>query len=78
MNLLALIGGGKGKGDSSKEESPLPKPTSDSPARAYAREAFSAVKDDDEAGFVDAFTSAVEACVKKCKASKETDADEEA
>ncbi len=31
----------------------------------YAREAFSALKDDDVEGFVSAFTSAVKACVAK-------------
>ena len=47
---------------------PKDKPQGDSDEsaeRTYAREAFSAFKDDDEDGFVDAFLGAVKACVKK-------------
>lgn len=36
--------------------------------RTYAREAFTAIKDDDEEGFVSAFLGAVRACAKKTKA----------
>jgi hypothetical protein len=66
MNLLALIGGkaksspddmGGMSGDSGGDDS-----SNDKPERMYAREAFQAVKDDDEAGFVEAFLGAVKAC----------------
>ncbi len=66
MNLIALLGGGKGKGADPKGKAPMPEPD-DSADRTYAKEAFSAIKDDDEAGFVDAFTSAVKACMKGYK-----------
>lgn len=57
--ILALavpkkVGEGKGKKESGE--------------RAYAKEAYMALKDDDEEGFVEAFTSAIEACVKRAKA----------
>jgi hypothetical protein len=58
-DILALLGGSK------------PKPEEASPskgggvAREYAREAFSALRDDDEEGFISAFLGAVKACGKK-------------
>ena len=47
--------------------------------RTYAKEAYGAMKDGDEDGFVEAFLGAVNACVKKAKAGdyKEPDADDE-
>ncbi len=50
------------------------KPEAKDPARDYAREAFSALKDDDEDGFIDAFLGAVRACKSKMS---EPDADDE-
>jgi len=59
--LLLALGGPKskpkGKGDDDAE-------------RTYAKEAYAALKDDDEDGFVEAFTSAVKACVKKAEAEE--------
>ena len=75
MNLIALLGGGK-KGGSSKGGSPEPAMDDESSERTYAREAFSALKDDDEDGFVEAFTSAVRACVKNYQDTAEPDADD--
>ncbi len=78
MNLLALLSGGKGKGGDSKGSPPDSGPD-ESPERMYAKEAFSAVKDDDEDGFIEAFTSAIQACMKKkYKDSDEPDADDDA
>jgi hypothetical protein len=54
--LLALA---KGKGGEDDE--------SESPERSYAKEAFTALQDGDEEGFVEAFISAVRACSKKSK-----------
>lgn len=64
-DILALLGGAK------------PKPEEASPskgggvARAYAREAFSALQDDDEEGFISAFLGAVKACGKKAASADE-------
>jgi hypothetical protein len=48
--------------------------------KEFAREAFAALQEDDEEGFVSAFLSAVRACSRKSKAggygSEEEDADE--
>ena len=54
--LLIALGKQKG-GSSSKDKA--------SPLRAYAREAFGAIKEDDEDGFVEAFLAAVNACKSK-------------
>lgn len=57
--LAIVIGSGKPKGEPEHdaEES--------GEEDAFAKEAFAAIKDDDEAGFISAFKSAVEACVAK-------------
>lgn len=47
------------------------------PERDYAREAFSALKDDDEDGFVEAFISAVRACKGGTYGEDDEDGDEE-
>lgn len=65
-----MIALGKGKADDDSEES-----APANPASAYAKEAFSALKDDDEAGFVAAFLGAVKAC--KAKSYETEDEDEE-
>ncbi len=78
MNLLALLGGGKDKA----KPSPLDNadaPSDGGPEDTYAREAFSALKDDDEEGFVTALLGAVRACKKKDYAAEdptEPDADD--
>jgi hypothetical protein len=64
--LALLIGKPDGKPDDEAE----------SAERSYAREAFSAMKDDDEEGFVEAFLGAVRACKSKAK-SDEYEDDEE-
>jgi hypothetical protein len=61
-SLLMLLGKGKGEDSEPSEDD-----SESSPERSYAREAFSALKDDDEEGFVEAFISAVRACSKKSK-----------
>lgn len=61
---MLLMGKPKDTGEESDEEE---SPESSGPERTYAREAFSALKDDDEEGFVEAFLGAVRAC----KSSKE-------
>lgn len=58
--LLALLGGGKPKMEPAGD-------TSEGPERTFARDAFAALKDDDEEGFIDAFIAAVKACTKKAK-----------
>lgn len=65
-----MIALGRGKADDDSEESETP----DS-ASAYAKEAFSALKDDDEDGFVAAFLGAVKAC--KAESYEADDEDEE-
>lgn len=73
MNLLALIGGGKLQAKPKSSSGDMGGPddagtdasggaSDDKPERMYAREAFQALKDDDEAGFVEAFLGAVRAC----------------
>jgi hypothetical protein len=62
---LALLMGGKPEGEKAD------------PARDYAREAFSALKDDDEEGFVEAFLGAVRACKAKAKKPMPMHDDEE-
>lgn len=57
--LLAILGKGKPE-ESSKGGA----------ERTYAKEAFSAVQDGDEEGFIEAFVSAVRACVKKEESSE--------
>ena len=49
---------------------PKEKSGGDDAERTYAKEAFAALKDDDEKGFVEAFTSAVKACVAKAEAEE--------
>ena len=65
---LILAARPKGKGASAdKPEAPAPKgeePAADSSSEdAYAREAFTALRDGDQDGFVQAFKGAVRACV---------------
>lgn len=70
-SILALLAKPKPGADEDMEPEEGPETT-------YAREAFSALKDDDEQGFVDAFLSAVRACSKKSKAGGyEDDADDD-
>ena len=75
--MLLMGKGAKGsKGEAGSEDAA----TSEGPERSYAREAFSALKDDDEEGFIDAFLGAVRACGKKPAKAEEGDdyeADEE-
>lgn len=71
--ILALLGGGKPSGDKMEME----KASSDGPERTYAREAFSALQDGDEEGFVEAFISAVEACSRKAKSGGYDDEEED-
>lgn len=44
--------------------------------RMYAQEAFTALKDDDQEGFIEAFIGAVKACVAKAKDDGYGDDDE--
>ncbi len=60
--LLMLLG--KPKAGASKD-APAVAPSEEGPELEYAREAFSALKDGDEEGFVEAFISAVKACASK-------------
>jgi hypothetical protein len=62
MKGLMLLMGKGAKGP--KEEEPEEAAESEGPERTYAREAFSALKDDDEEGFIEAFLGAVRACSK--------------
>ncbi len=72
MNLLALLGGGKGKAETSPDDDADDLPSKGGSADAYAREAFSALKDDDEEGFVSALLA-----LKSCgSASSEPDDDD--
>lgn len=71
--LMLLMGKGKPRGD--EESAPASEPT-ESTERSYAREAFTALKDDDEDGFVEAFLGAVRAC--KAKPEAAYDDEEEA
>lgn len=73
-----LVGKPKGKPDAEPEgEEP-----SASAEQSYAREAFAALQDDDEEGFVTAFLGAVRACSGKSKAGgyeeKDDDSDDAA
>jgi hypothetical protein len=69
--LLALLGGG---GKPALEEKAA---ASEGPEKTFARDAFSALKDDDEEGFVEAFIAAVKACTKKSTAGGYEDETEE-
>lgn len=66
-----MIALGKGKAEDSEPD--MGSEDSGGSASAYAKEAFSALKDDDEAGFVAAFLGAVKAC----KAEPYSDDEEE-
>lgn len=57
-----MIALGKGKADSEEEPS-SPSMEHSGPEYAFAKEAFSALKDDDEEGFTEAFLGAVKACI---------------
>jgi hypothetical protein len=70
-NILALLSGGKSKGGGSMGGMGDKKPAR--PEEDMARDAFAALKDDDEEGFVQAFLGAVEAC----KSSDYDDEDQE-
>lgn len=65
IGLLLPVAKAKGKG--AKSEDDAPEPEADSSERAFAKEAFSAVQDDDEEGFVEAFIAAVKACSSKAR-----------
>ena len=67
--LLAILG--KPKAPTLEEKSPSG--GGGGLEREYAREAFSALRDDDEEGFISAFLGAVKACVRKSGASEYED-----
>ncbi len=73
--LLALLGKPSASDDSAST------PDKGGAERAAAKEAFSALQDGDEEGFVEAFIDAVKACVKKSKgggyAAPEVESDDE-
>lgn len=64
--LIALLGK---PSKSEDEEEPVESASTGSVEKEFAREAFAALKDDDEEGFVSAFLSAVRSCAKKGSAS---------
>ncbi len=71
--ILALLGKvrpaeGESSGLPSKGGS-----SGDSPERMYAREAFGALKDDDEEGYIEALISTIKACTKKAEADEYED-----
>lgn len=75
MKGLAILLGVKKKGagaESEEEEAP----ESEGTETSYAKEAYSALKDDDEDGFVSAILGAVRACVANAKAGKYDDEEE--
>jgi hypothetical protein len=63
---VLMLMGKPPKGAPSNGGRPPAEPKGDA-EREYAREAFGALKEDDEAGFVEAFLGAVKACVSKSK-----------
>jgi hypothetical protein len=75
--LIALLGKPSASED---DEEPVEGASTGSVEKEFAREAFAALQEDDEEGFVSAFLSAVRACSRKSKAggygSEEEDADE--
>lgn len=82
-DILALLAGGKpkkGSGSSSDmpDDAPSSSSGSDSAERSYAREAFSAAKDDDEEGFITALIGTIRACQKKNYADDESEPDDTA
>ncbi len=75
--LIALLG----KASPSEDEEEMPEESPAGGAESeFAREAFAALKEDDEEGFVSAFLSAVRSCARKSSAPAEveTEDDEEA
>ncbi len=63
-----LIALGKPKGGPSKAEEAAEGEDGsggDSPEKSFAREAFSALKEDDEDGFVESLLGAIRACAEK-------------
>ena len=73
MKGLLLLGGGRK--DMGEDAEPMSKP-SDGVEHTFAREAFAALKDDDEEGFVSAFLGAVRACAAKSSSEGEYEDDE--
>jgi hypothetical protein len=76
--MMLLLG--KAKHGAGRKPAPASEPASDDdePAeRSYAREAFSALQDDDEEGFIEAFISAVRACKAKSASSAYADDEDE-
>jgi hypothetical protein len=69
--LIALLGGKSSM--SEDEEDPVESAPAGGVGEEFAREAFAALKDDDEEGFVSAFLSAVRSASKKKPAAAETD-----
>lgn len=55
---------------------PEPEKESGSSAEAFAKEAFAALKDDDEEGFTQAFLAAVRACKGKSYEAEDEDDEE--
>lgn len=70
--LLAIIGKAKPSAESEK-----PAGGGGGAEREFAREAFSALQDGDEEGFVMAFLAAVRACSKKASSGEYEPIDEE-
>ncbi len=79
--LLAIIGKAKPKGGMDKDEMDMGMDkmpmSSGGLEKEYAKEAFAALQDGDESGFVEAFVSAVRACVKKSSSEGYDEAAEE-
>ena len=72
MNLLALLAGKPKKGPD--DDQPMDE---GSPMETYAHTAYSALKDDDEDGFVSALTAMVKCGSKPDDDEMEPDADDE-
>jgi len=66
--LIALLGKPSASED---EEEPAESASTGGVEKEFAREAFAALQDDDEAGFVSALLSAVRSCARKSGASEE-------
>lgn len=62
-----------GKGAKGPKAAEAKAPAAEGPERTYAREAFSALKDDDEEGFIEAFLGAVRACSEKSESDEYTE-----
>lgn len=82
MKGLLLLPGGASKGKADDDDDEM-EASGDEPEesggveRDYAREAFAAVKEGDEDGFVDAFLGAVRACSAKAKSKAYADEEDD-